>query len=230
MKDRIRIDSTLLSVVIILTGFLFLWPGLYPQNVLIDTALDFLGMLFILKGVVLRMAARGHKKAHSEKSQSLVTTGPYAVVRNPMYLGSFFIGVGFILLVWPWWAVPVFAAAFYYRFNQQIKKEELFLQQAFSNTYREYCSRTPRLFPSIFPFLQGKKVLSDTCNLEEAFSTKEKRGLFFWPLLAIVMETLQEVVVFHSVDLINTLIVFSVAGAIFSGIFVALYSAQAPRA
>src|SRR3990167_9267300 len=120
MKTRIKIDSAILSFFIILTGFLYQFPSLYAGSPLTDDLLDFLGVIVVLKGTFIRMAARGYKKAYSKSGAGLVTTGPYTLVRNPMYLGSFLMGAGFILMVWPWWSLPVFAGLFYLRFSRQI--------------------------------------------------------------------------------------------------------------
>ena len=136
MKKRVKIDSTLLSFFIIMTGFLFTFRNLYPHSPYFDDTLDFFGFMVLLTGTLLRMAARGHKKAHSAKSVKLVTTGPYTLVRNPMYLGSFLMGAGFILMVWPWWSLPVFTWIFYLRFRKQVVQEEKFLGEAFGNEYK----------------------------------------------------------------------------------------------
>ena len=145
MKKRIKIDSALLSFIIIITGFLFAFRGLYPLNPFLDDALDFLGFIVLLSGILLRMAARGHKKAHSKKSQALVTSGPYMLVRNPMYLGSFLMGAGFILIVWPWWSLPLFAVLFYIRFKKQVVKEEEFLEELTGRRYKAYCNTSTQL-------------------------------------------------------------------------------------
>lgn len=209
MKKRIKIDSALLSAVIIVTGFLFAFRGLYPLNPLLDDFLDFLGFIVLLKGILLRMAARGHKKAHSKRSQKLVTTGPYALVRNPMYLGSFLMGAGFILMVWPWWSLPVFAVVFYLRFNKEVVKEEKRLDKMADNDYRAYCERVPRIFPTMKQLRSAK--VNEIINLKEAFDTTEKRGLWGWPILAFVLESFQEQIVFGETVPSHTLMIFLMA-------------------
>ena len=214
MKQRIKIDSALLSFLVILTGFLYLNKGLYLTNRFWDNVLDFVGIMAVLKGTLLRMVARGHKKANSAQGESLVMTGPYTLVRNPMYLGSFLMGVGFILIVWPWWSLPIFAVLFYLRFNQQIVKEEEHLGQLFGADYAAYCQKTPRLFPS--PKMIGRIKIKEVLNLKEALSTKEKRALLGWPLLAVVLETFQESVVFGGSDIVQTVGIFLGAMILFS--------------
>jgi protein-S-isoprenylcysteine O-methyltransferase Ste14 len=214
MKKRIQIDSALLSFLVILTGFLYLNKGLYLTSRFWDNVLDFFGIIAVLKGTLLRMMARGHKKANSARGESLVMTGPYTLVRNPMYLGSFLMGVGFILIVWPWWGLPIFAVLFYLRFNQQIVKEEEHLSQVFGADYAAYCQKTPRLFPSLkmVKNIRIKEVL----NVKEALSTKEKRALLGWPLLAVVLETFQESIVFGGSDFVHTVHIFVGAIILFS--------------
>jgi len=146
MKKRIKIDSSILSFVIILTGILYQFRNLYTEDLLIDDALDFVGLFMILSGTFLRMMARGFKKEHSQQGHGLVMDGPYALTRNPMYLGSFLMGVGFTLIVWPWWSVGLFAILFYIRFNKQMIKEEQYLTKTFKENYESYAKKIQRIF------------------------------------------------------------------------------------
>ena len=166
MKSRIKIDTTILFGMILLTGILFQFPGLYPKNFIIDAVLDFLGLTAVLTGMLLRMAARAYKKARSQNGHGLVTGGSYSLVRNPMYLGTFLIGSGFILVVWPWYLLPVFATFFFERFNIQIRKEESHLQKIFGAFYETYTRQVPGFFPrlrdlkrlkwnEVFPAVEG---------------------------------------------------------------------------
>ena len=67
MKIRIKIDTALLILTVVLTVFLFASQDVYPQNTWVDNILDFLGLMIVLIGALLRMSARGHKKAYSQK-------------------------------------------------------------------------------------------------------------------------------------------------------------------
>ncbi len=206
-KPRVRVDVILLVAFLvfgaILYQFKFLYKGYTP---FVDNMFDSLGLILILKGVVIRMAARGHKKAHSGGSHQLVTTGLYQIVRNPMYLGTFYVGLGFVLTLFPWWMIFVFAILFYARFNQQMITEEEFLTQMFGKKYEDFCQRVPRILPNVA--LSLKLPSDQLINLQEMFSTTEKRGLWSLPLIALSCEILKEWIVNGQFDLMTNLIIY----------------------
>ena len=214
MKKRVQVDSLILSSIIIFTGVLYLFPGLYSKSIFSDNVFDYFGFLAMLSGIYLRMAARGYKKEFSKKGHGLVSDGLYALVRNPMYLGSFLMGAGFLLIVWLWWALPLFALAFYQRFNKQMIKEEKHLEELFGEEYKDYCKKTPRLFPKIKKMKSLK--FSQTFPWDIAWSTKEKRGLFLWPILGIVLETFQQQVVLRQTNMGQTVMIAAFAGVAFA--------------
>ncbi len=209
MKNRIKIDSVILSFVIILTGFLYQFPQIYSSNRMLDNVWDFTGMIFVLKGTLIRMIARGVKKVNSKRGKALVTSGIYQITRNPMYLGSFYLGIGFVLIVWPWWSAFVFALLFYLRFRRQVRIEEEYLKKEFGLEYEVYCAKVPRVFPRFQEL--GKIKLREIVNFEQAFSTKEKYGLIGWPILAVFLETLQEKIIFHITHVERTVLIFTAA-------------------
>lgn len=221
MKKRIKIDSSILSFIIILTGLLYMFPGLYAGNYAVDTIFDCLGLIAIIKGTLLRMIGRGHKKATSKLSNKLVTDGPYLICRNPMYLGSYLIGAGFALIVWPWWMIPLFTGMFYIRFNVQVKKEEEFLRSTFGQEYETFCKNVPRVFPSIMKMRTVK--IKQIINWDELFSTQEINGLWGWPLLALVLESIQEQLIYGSTDIFQTTLQFLSTMAIFGILLVFAY-------
>lgn len=81
------------------------------------------------------------------KNTEILAIGPYAVVRNPLYVASF-LGVVGLGLAWGMisvLAVLVLAFVFYYR--QVVAREEAFLRDRFGAGFDDYCAKTPRWWP-----------------------------------------------------------------------------------
>ena len=58
-----------------------------------------IGAISIVPGLLIRALASGHVR----KNEALATSGPYAYTRNPLYLGSLLMGVGFAIAARSWW-------------------------------------------------------------------------------------------------------------------------------
>ena len=101
-----------------------------------------LGMLLIIPGLLIRAFASGHVK----KNEALATSGPYAYSRNPLYLGSLLIGIGFALAARSWWVGALLCAMFFAIYIPVIREEEKFLRERFPE-FEEYARQVPRMFP-----------------------------------------------------------------------------------
>ena len=62
-----------------------------------------IGVVLIVPGLLIRAMASGHVR----KNEALATSGPYAYTRNPLYLGSLLIGIGFAAAARSWWVAVV---------------------------------------------------------------------------------------------------------------------------
>lgn len=82
------------------------------------------------------------------KNRELTVRGPYLFSRNPMYLGRYFMILGFILLLGNVWIVLAYTVLYYLYMDSRIRREEERLRRVFGDRYAEYCSEVPRLFPS----------------------------------------------------------------------------------
>jgi protein-S-isoprenylcysteine O-methyltransferase Ste14 len=102
------------------------------------------GAAIALLGVGVRAAASGHVR----KNQQLATTGPYAYTRNPLYLGSMIIALGFALAARSGWVAAVLVAIFAAIYIPVIRAEEAYLRSRFPD-FEEYARRVPRLVPRI---------------------------------------------------------------------------------
>jgi protein-S-isoprenylcysteine O-methyltransferase Ste14 len=101
-----------------------------------------LGGAVAAAGVFLRAMASGHVK----KNEQLATSGPYAYCRNPLYLGSIIIAVGFAIAARDLWVALGIVALFSVIYIPVIRSEEIFLRQQFAE-YESYARRVPRLLP-----------------------------------------------------------------------------------
>jgi len=103
-----------------------------------------LGAILILPGLLIRALASGHVR----KNEALATSGPYAYTRNPLYLGSLLMGVGFAVAARSWWVGVVLVVMFFAIYLPVIRDEEAFLRQKFPE-FEEYARRVPRMLPRI---------------------------------------------------------------------------------
>ena len=83
-----------------------------------------------------------------KKNEELATSGPYAYTRNPLYLGSLTMAVGFAIAARSLWVLLVMLVMFVAIYLPVIRSEESFLRQAFSN-FDEYARSVPRLLPRL---------------------------------------------------------------------------------
>lgn len=105
-----------------------------------------LGAIVILPGLLTRALASGHVR----KNEVLTTSGPYAYTRNPLYLGSLLIGIGFAVAARSWWVGSALVVLFFAIYVPVIRAEEAFLRDEFPE-FEEYARNVPRMFPRITP-------------------------------------------------------------------------------
>jgi protein-S-isoprenylcysteine O-methyltransferase Ste14 len=148
MKSRIKVNGVVLLLATLVVIF---FPRVIIRNAdyAFDDFLEAFGISLLLAGQLLRVSARGFKAERSGNGSSLVVNGPYAMVRNPMYLGIVLIGSGVVLAVLNPWALLIFLAGFLFLYLHLFPKEEKTLSEAFGKNYKEYCSRVPRIFPKM---------------------------------------------------------------------------------
>lgn len=104
-----------------------------------------IGLPFVLAGTGLRIWACGHL----EKNKKLTTSGPYAYVQNPLYLGTFLIMVGFCAMARNRWALGVGALVFFaYYIPFKKRREGDRLREIFGEAYDDYARSVPVLFPT----------------------------------------------------------------------------------
>jgi protein-S-isoprenylcysteine O-methyltransferase Ste14 len=95
---------------------------------------------------------RGWSAGTIHKNERLTTTGPYAHVRNPLYVGSFFLGVG-VSLAGGHWVWPVLFLLFYLGvYSRTMTGEVRLLTELFPEDYPDYVSKVPAIIPRLTPY------------------------------------------------------------------------------
>ena len=118
------------------------------------------GAAVIIPGLVIRALASGHVR----KNEALAMSGPYAYTRNPLYLGSLLIGIGFALAARSWWVGVVLIAMFFAIYVPVICSEEAFLRERFPE-FQAYTKAVPRFFPRITPAFRDQGAGGFSINL-----------------------------------------------------------------
>jgi uncharacterized membrane protein len=118
-------------------------------------------------GLMVRAAASGQLR----KGQELATAGIYRRTRNPLYLGSAILAVGFIIAGHSLWAGLLVAAYFAVFYYAVMRNEEEELRESFGGAFEEYAASVPLFCPSI---VRSGKRLGDG-QMEKTFSWAQYR-------------------------------------------------------
>jgi protein-S-isoprenylcysteine O-methyltransferase Ste14 len=110
-----------------------------------DLGLDAPGWMLFVIGAALRWWATLY--IGGRKFNSIVTEGPYSICRNPLYLGTFLmlLGFSFYMESLTFAAGCVLAAIFYLYVT--VSAEETRLREQFGQPFVEYCQTVPRFWP-----------------------------------------------------------------------------------
>jgi protein-S-isoprenylcysteine O-methyltransferase Ste14 len=103
------------------------------------------------------LAVRAWASGHIRKNDRLAVSGPYAYTRNPLYLGSFVLGIGFTVAassgLWLFAALGgLFAALFLGIYIPVMRVEASTLAELFGEEYAGYAAAVPLLFPRLTPY------------------------------------------------------------------------------
>lgn len=105
-------------------------------------------------GLGIRVFTIGHtpkgtsgRNTQKQIAETLNTTGAYSLVRNPLYLGNFFMGLGIALFAHLWWLTLIYILIFWLYYERIIFAEEAYLRNKFGHIYIEWANKTPAFVP-----------------------------------------------------------------------------------
>ncbi len=107
---------------------------------------------------VLGLAIRAWAAGHIRKNAQLATSGPYAFTRNPLYFGSFLLGLGFTIASGQWPLALLFAALFIGIYLPVMRVETTTMAQLFGSDFEIYRRSVPLFFPRLTAYRQSNSA------------------------------------------------------------------------
>ena len=123
-----------------------------PGNESASPFLVGVGVAITIVGELLRLWGVHHigaiSRTRSERLGPLVAGGPFALVRNPLYVGNILLWVGFAIAARMPWLAPIILVLLALEYHAIVRWEETLLESRLGQAYREYAARVPRWIPS----------------------------------------------------------------------------------
>jgi protein-S-isoprenylcysteine O-methyltransferase Ste14 len=111
------------------------------------------GGALTVSGEALRMWGVRHigviSRTRSDRLGPLVESGPFAHLRNPLYIGNIALWVGFAITAGLLWLAPIVLVLLGLEYHAIVRWEERLLESRLGETYRAYASRVPRWIPRL---------------------------------------------------------------------------------
>jgi protein-S-isoprenylcysteine O-methyltransferase Ste14 len=143
------------------------------------------GLLLVAAGESLRLWGVHHigaiSRTRTDSLGPLIDSGPFALVRNPLYIGNLMLWVGVTVSSGLVWLVPFVAVLLGFEYHAIVRWEERLLDNRMGLVYRDYLRRVPRWVPLLAAAPRGgRRAHASACSWRDTFFSE--RGT----LLAIV--------------------------------------------
>lgn len=140
IRDKLRRRRRYLSYLLIISPLLLVSPTLVQTYPLLDASLDIVGALMACCGQALRLWAWGANRP----VPSFRIYGPYRLIRHPLYLGNFLIGLGLLMIFNAPLAYLMVLPSLALLYWSVTAEEEKRLEKKWGETYVEYRTQVPR--------------------------------------------------------------------------------------
>lgn len=173
----------ILPLIIFIVGvFLYIKNESNPQNWILEGRrfeiyYELLCLIISLFGFLIRVYTVGYsppntsgRNTENQVADVLSTKGIYSIVRNPLYVGNFFMWLGIAMLTGNFWFIVAFTLFYFLYYERIIFTEEQYLKNKFGDTYDQWAKTTPVIIPKFSAFkkvnygFNWKKVLRQEKN------------------------------------------------------------------
>lgn len=124
-----------------------------PESDAPGAPLWIMGALVVAVGEAIRLWAVHHigaiSRTRSDRLGPLISSGPFALIRNPLYVGNILLWAGFAIVAQLVWLAPVAIVLLALEYHAIVRWEEGLLAQRIGQPYEQYVARVPRWLPSL---------------------------------------------------------------------------------
>ena len=166
--------------------FGFIFAGIYVIFAAPTWITIAVGGGFGLLGIGLRAWSAGHIR----KNKVLAVSGPYRFTRNPLYLGSFIMGLGLMGASGLWWLTILFAVLFLCIYLPVMSVEAEELTSVFGEKYEAYARAVPLFFPGF------RRGMRDDKKFEPELYLRYREYQAFLGYLAIIAVLVGKIIFF----------------------------------
>ena len=125
-------------------------PRMHPALALLAVGIAFCGS-FLVISAIRTLGRQWSLTARITEGHQLVTSGPYSLVRNPIYTGMWALQLGTCMAFSTWWLgykmLAITAAIYYIGTTLRVSREERLLREEFGSTFDDYARRVPAIIP-----------------------------------------------------------------------------------
>jgi protein-S-isoprenylcysteine O-methyltransferase Ste14 len=146
-----------------------------PLTLIIGFAITLVGELIRFWGV--SWAGSETRATGGVGGTFLIISGPFAYVRNPLYVGNILMYLGLGIMSFALFPYLQIVAIFFFLIQYYfiVREEEKFLREKFKEDYKEFCAHVSAFLPRLFPY-KNPKVVQPPYNPKAGFRS-EKRSL-----------------------------------------------------
>jgi hypothetical protein len=148
-------------------------------------AVSILGMGF--RGMAVGYAAPGTsgRNRATQIADHLNQTGPYSVVRHPLYVGNIVMTLGIVMLLRSPLAAICALLVYLWLYERIIAAEEGFLAEKYGNQYEEWAARTPFLIPNFAKWVRSDRKFSWKYAVRSEVYSLASISISFFALITI---------------------------------------------
>ncbi len=164
---------------------------------------DYFCIFISFIGFIIRIYTKGYTSRGSsgrttkkQRAKKLNTKGLYSIVRNPLYLGNYFMWLGIILLPQILSLAIIFTALFWLFYERIIFREEVFLRQKFGDQYLHWAKKTPAFIPRLRQYEKPKQSF----NLKLVLK-REYNGLLALVSSLFIFKYVRQYIMFNKIEI-----------------------------